>query len=271
MDLDLSGYSSGGSSLARAERKSDSSIEIDIVTKSVFRRKTKGTSILNRVNQAEKSEIESILSNGTLVVDVCIDLQDLPNPSNAKRVWQLTRRPVDRAFNALTPLADKIGAYVARMQRILLSTQEVCRLGLNLFETYPAASLELMGLHRKMYKGTASFKQGHWTALPANDTQTSIKNSRLAANLNRLGWDAADGTQLNHDDFDAAICALTGFPDFDGLLERDKLQKMMHQRLINTGDLNKAECSHVTLPLGYRLLQSVPKSIRVVSSIGNSQ
>lgn len=269
--LDLSGYSSGGSSLARAERQQDSSVDIRILDKSVFRRKTKGTSPLRRVNEAEISEIESILAEGTLVVDVCIDLQGLPNPPNANRVWQLTRRPVDRAFNALTPMADKIGAYVARMQRLLSSTQEFCELGSNLFETYPAASLELMRLHRKSYKGIALYREGHWAACPANDTKTANKNNRLAANLNRLGWDAPDDTQFSHDDFDAAICALTGFADFDGMLASDELQGMMQQRLIDRGELTNEECSRVTLPIGYRLLQSAPKMVHIVPSNGDSQ
>ena len=60
-----------------------------------------------------------------MLVDTPVDLQGLPNPTNVYFAWELVKRPVDYAFDALAPLANLIGAPVARFQNLLSALREV--------------------------------------------------------------------------------------------------------------------------------------------------
>ena len=154
-------------------------------------------------------------------------LQGLPNTTAPQRVWQLTNRPVDKAFTALPPLADKIGAVVARMQRLKFVLGDKSFVGKNLFETYSAASLELLGLYDKKHKGVARFESGSWRGVEVAKKSEQAKNSRLAENLNQLRWTASNDFELTHDEFDAALCALTGIASPDSRLEGPELEEEM--------------------------------------------
>ena len=94
------------------------------------------------------------------------------------------------------------------MQRIwhLLRKEGNDPLGNSLFETYPAACLELMGVERKGYKGQVVFGEDTWQGAGAEAKNEQKKNDKLARILNRLKWSADVGTVLGHDAFDAAIC-----------------------------------------------------------------
>ncbi|HWB31690.1 MAG TPA: hypothetical protein VG714_00790 [Acidobacteriaceae bacterium] len=118
-----------------------------------------------------------MLHIGPVAVDIPIDLQGLGGPAQISFVWELTRRPVDRALGALAPLADRIGAPTARFRNIVDAGGFGSSLGSRLFETYPAGSLKRLGLKR-------------------SDIIT------------------APGNMLNEDETDAAICALTALPEW---------------------------------------------------------
>lgn len=262
--LDLAGYSSGGSALAKAETDDpEGIIDITLFQRSAFAACVTGKMLLSEVNKAELEELRFILNHGILVVDVCIDLQGLPNSPNPERIWQLTRRPVDRAFDALPPLADKIGAYVARMQRLMAGLGKEDLLGKRLFETYPAASLTMLQLENKKYKGIAKSQEGTWVGIPSKDKVGCARNNRLASHLNWLAWSAEEGFTITHDDFDASLCALAGIARPPHRLELNELKQEIAARLLNKRVIGTSAVVDLDPPSGYILLQSKFGNVRL--------
>src|SRR5438477_3337874 len=84
--------------------------------------------------------------------------------------WQLVKRPVDHIFKALEPLASNLGFAVARISHLLgrlAADNAGLMLGENLFETYPAATLQLVWHTNKLtgekYKGgKIVYRDGRW-------------------------------------------------------------------------------------------------------------
>ena len=146
--LDLAGYSTGKSALARADYEcSNGTVQVRImsISKNPFAVKRKRKCVLDVTR--ERDWIESRLAKSRLCVDIPIDLQGLmgldPSPERdgwrgTPFLWEQTLRPVDYAFDALPPLADRIGSPVARFRTILTKGQRN-QLGHRLRETYPRA------------------------------------------------------------------------------------------------------------------------------------
>jgi hypothetical protein len=248
--LDLAGYSTKGSALAKAERTGDA-ITVTIMRGNVFAKQAAGTDNLAAVSNPEVNELKRLMKDAPVYVDVPIDLQGLPAPADATKVADLTKRPIDQALGALPPLADKIGSYVARMQHLRRRlTKDLGQdpLGNDLYETYPAASLKQSGHSSEGYKGTAEFDGTQWIGLGEKKDAEQKKNNTLAGLLNNLQWKATKGFRLVHDEFDAAICALTGL---DNGLKGDDLKKTA--RLTNDQ----------SLPAGYIILKSLPRDVAI--------
>lgn len=227
--LDLAGYSTGRSALAMATVSDDAPPTVTIMTDSVFARKVKGKNRLPNHCRSEVECMQNILSEGKLFIDVPIDLRDLQAPPNPQFVWQLTKRPVDEAFGGLCPLASWLGACVARMQNLRRRLRDGNNdpLGKRLFETYPAGSLNLGNQKYEGYKpGQAQWsRRNHWRPCRGGND----KDITLAGLLNNLTWTA--DTELDaftDDEFDAALCALTGFGN---QLCEQKLRDVMNRRL----------------------------------------
>jgi hypothetical protein len=252
--LDLAGYSTGSSALAMATT-TDGGLTVAILGGRVFLQEIHGMQNLQAVCNAEGGYLHELLEEGPLFVDVPIDLQELLAPQNPTYVWQLTRRPVDQAFGGLRPLADKIGACVARMQNLWhrLGNQGGDPLGRRLFETYPAGSLKNDEKVHEKYKGKARYtqeKNGRWQPSREDNCQDGI----LARLLNDLGWTATqNGFVLTHDEFDAALCALTGVCD---KLHGQELQAVMNEGLQQDG----YQDGHAA-PRGYTLLRHIPGKV----------
>jgi hypothetical protein len=160
-----------------------------------------GKDPLEEVVASEKEVLKSCLGEGSVLVDIPIDLQGLPCPANACFTWELVKRPVDYAFDALAPLANWIGSPVARYQHMLrmLREEEPDENPNEVLETYPAATLKKLGLWCKEYgKQPIEFAQGRWEGAP------------MARIANELKIVADEGEKLTGDEFDAAICAITG-------------------------------------------------------------
>jgi hypothetical protein len=248
--LDLAGYSTKGSALAKAERTGDD-ITVTIMRGNVFANQAAGTDNLATVSNPEVNELKRLMKDAPVYVDVPIDLQGLPAPEAADKVADLTKRPIDQALGALPPLADKIGSYVARMQHLrrrLTADLGEDPLGKTLFETYPAASLKQSGHSSEGYKGTAEFDGTQWIGVGAKKDADQKKNNTLAGLLNDLQWKAAKDFRLVHDEFDAAVCALTGF---DNQLKGEDLK--------TTALLANDQ----SLPAGYVILKSLPRSVAI--------
>ena len=256
--LDLAGYSTDGSALAKAiQPDGDDQVSVTVIDQHCFGVKRDGWQRLDGILQEEVSRIENCLAEGSLDVDVPIDLQGLPFRSDAVFVWELTKRPVDHAFGAMPPLADRIGSYVARFCNIRGHLHDD-PLGCSLFETYPAASLELMSLPSEKYKGEVEFVANEWIAVASNKPAEVEKNGTLAGILNELGWTANPRTRLGHDGFDAILCALTGLASPIDRLEGHTLQDEICRRLQQAAGLIM-----VTPPRGYRLLRKRPTGVHI--------
>ncbi|MCK5342595.1 MAG: hypothetical protein KAR20_04275, partial [Candidatus Heimdallarchaeota archaeon] len=198
--LDIAGYSTGKTGFARACRKSDNSIIVTVYRGHIFSKKYGTKDSLDNVAIKERELLQACCKNSSLIVDIPIDLQDLPHSNNASFIWQLTLRPVDYAFDGMAPLANYIGAPVARFQNMMSASTDLnlseSLVGKHIFETYPARSLYLLELPYEKYKGSKiSFKDGHWTEGVAAEIAEG------------LGLIAENGETLNDDELDAIICA----------------------------------------------------------------
>jgi len=251
--LDLAGYSTTGSALAAAD-DSGEGIVITVLDDHCFSVAAGGTSSLADKTHEEIACLDRLIADATaLYVDVPIDLQGLPNPDDPELIWELTKRPVDQAFGALCPLADRIGSYVARMQNLWqMLKQNSDPLGSGLFETYPAASLTVGKQCSKGYKGQATRNQNKWIGVGTNKEAEQKKNDKLAELLNKLNWQAEDKFHFSNDEFDAALCALCGVsPRLDG----DELADEMNRRIGGNRSYMR--------PQGYVLLKGIPEGVTV--------
>jgi hypothetical protein len=259
--LDLAGYSSGKTGLARAVRRTDGTIRVTVYRDHAFSRKLAGNdpSFIEVVHQ-ERELLRRCLASGALYVDVPIDLQGLPSVADPDYAWQLTKRPVDYAIGGLPALASLIGAPTARFLNVLQGIDAPENLlGSVLFETYPAASLDQMGLPSKGYKGqTIKVSGAEVTMLHCPRTKEPILD-RIAR-----GLELRSETEivLSDDDVDAIICALTGVLDKDRRLQghalMKKLEITLREKLDGDHTLKKKMDQLLTLPQGYVLLESRP-------------
>ncbi len=228
----------------------------------IFKKIHNGRTKVEDTAAVEAATISQYLSQGRLFVDVPIDLQGLPCPVNPTYIWQLTNRPVDEAFNGLSPLADRLGSCVSRFLCILqkldkrfLTNSEF--LGKKLFETYPAASLENINLNSVKYKGGegAQYNGSAWRGISNKDKQKD-KDKKLAKLLNDLDWKASPYTKLNDDEFDAALCAVIGvLPENEYWLQGVELNNTINNKL-NSGIF--------VGPKGYVILKKQPENITIV-------
>ncbi len=245
--LDLAGYSTKKSGLARATRSGDS-IRVEIAREHAFKRERRGTDRLADVVRSELSVVQRCLEQGSLLVDVPIDLQQLPHVEHGVYVWQTAKRPVDQAFKAMSPLANLIGAVVSRFWQIRRQLEDSL-LGTRLWETYPAGSLGLLGVTNKKYKDQSARREsGGWVPVSSDP-----KKRVLASLLNELGWLGEAGLEIDDDGFDAAVCAVTGVAADEQRLEGKSLAAAIQGRLgVADGGI---ACEG---PRGYVLLATQP-------------
>ena len=233
--LDLAGYTTGNTSFAAVERKGDFA-EATLFTNSVYSPKVKWQSgdQLSEVLGKEVETLRRCLQLGHVAVDAPIDLQDLGKPESAKRIWELTYRPIDKAFNALSPVADRIGAAVGRFRAIVIAGRFDALLGLSLFETYPEGTWKMLKLESKGYK---------------NKSGKDIRD--------RLCSTCGISPQLGNDhDIDAVVCALTASASADEVCKQ----------VDYTHRLSKLTGEHIyKIPKGYRLLKAFPRATGVKS------
>ncbi len=248
--LDLAGYSTGKSGFVRADRKDDNSIEITIFQRHAFSEECDGKKLLKNINDRETELLKACCKKGRLLVDIPIDLQELPCPNNVSFIWELVRRPVDFAFDAMPPLADRIGAPVTRFLNLFSSIKEEFPLGKQIFETYPAGSLKLLNsqvqnLPFEGYKKQhAQFKNGCW-------------GDRLIDRIaNALKLTSEQNITLNDDELDAIICAITGVVDRENCLMGDDLVEMIRNKMKQ--ELSTENFNRFCAPVGYILLKSLP-------------
>lgn len=258
--LDIAGYSTGKSGFARADQK-DNHIVVTVYEGHVFVKKHESTNPLHDIAEMEKEMLIACYKKGPLLVDIPIDLQGLPCPRDVFFTWELVKRPVDFAFNAMPPLADCIGSPLARYLHLFSSLNEEFEtpLGKKIFETYPAGSLNLLNLTSKGYKGQqTSFKNGHWNG------------GQLAKIFNELRLTSNNGESFNDDNFDAMICAVTGVVDKNYRLQGDELNEKISYCIEKR--LKSSIRIRIKAPDGYVLLKKIPEmEIKIVKKEVNTQ
>ena len=201
--LDPSGYSRSNTGFAQADLDGNGTILVTVYDDHVFGQTSSGSEPIARVAEGELEILRTCLGTCSVLVDIPIDLQGLPDPTEPYFTWQLAKRPVDHAFGGLAPLASLTGAPVSRFRHLLLALREdPDGYPGDVLETYPAATLRLLGLWRTGYgRRPATFTRGRW------------KGGPLACVAGGLGMVADEGETLTGDEFDAAICAITGVVD----------------------------------------------------------
>lgn len=254
--LDLAGYAGGNSGFARADLGIGERIQVTVYEGHVFGKRLKGSDPLGNLTKGEQQILKACCEIGDVLVDTPVDLQGLPSPSSAYFTWELVKRPVDYAFDALAPLANLIGAPVARFQHMLRAFRETVKDGAlgEVFETYPAASLKLLGLWSSGYGNRrANFAKGCW------------QGGALADILNELGVEAEEGMMLDGDEFDALICAVTGLVDVDRRFMGHELSLEVLRRIREkVPEQHHAQISSV-VPENYVLMKSWPDAKICVS------
>ena len=253
--LDLAGYSTGKSGLAKAVRKGNH-IKVTIYRNHAFAVASKGTKLLSEVTQKEIDLLSYCCRNAKIYIDIPIDLQGLNEPDIAEMVWQLTKRSVDYAFSALPPLADKIGSPVARIQNLIRkydsTNTEKSPVGEDIFETYPAGSLSLLGYPDSGYKGQRiSYIDGIWNG------------DVLAEIANNLNLKADPDTMLNDDDVDACLCALTGVASENHLLQGASLNSEISKRIRKKLPSSLFSRVSTVPPSGYVLLKGWDENLEI--------
>jgi predicted nuclease with RNAse H fold len=229
--LDIGGYGKKGATILTAAVAQHREIKVSVLTNSAFSRTLSGDSdLLEQITQ-EHDLLLQLIDIGPIAVDVPIDIQGLPSPPNVTRVWELTLRPIDKAFGGLAPVADKLGYCVARFTK-LLATSNRFKAGTNIYETYPAASLSVCGCVAKGYK--------------KGEESPKVRSAIIEK------FKISDHS-LSHDELDSVICALAAVGENDEILERDALKQEMLRRLKNEASHNRH-----SVPKGYRLLSRCP-------------
>jgi len=192
--IDLAGYTTGNTSLAAIEIEGQTA-QATLLRGSPLSMKRQSSDLLREVLNQEAAVVRRCLAIGPVAVDVPIDLQGLPSPDRAEFVWQLTRRPIDRAVKAMPAFADRIGAPVARFAAVMREGNFGALLGERLFEAYPAGTLKMLKIAAGRYKGADGLR-----ALSSLCTTLKIEPH-----------------VKNDHDIDAIICAITAIAPEDHL------------------------------------------------------
>jgi hypothetical protein len=246
--IDLSGYSSGKTVVAELTRGGDGGIGVRLDYWSLSR-KFRGKDRLQEALAKDVEGIRTLLENplSRIGVDIPLDLQGLDTFSpGGQFVWALTRRPIDHALGAMPPLADRIGAPVARFQALLKAAGLEGEVGRRIYETYPSGSLKLMGLEHRGYKGQRVLWEGSgWR--PA--TRGSERLCALATEINLTSDE--EGRVLTDDGLDAILSGLACFDDF--ALEGKELIQAVEVWNPGSDYCLRPSC----LPRGFRLVKGM--------------
>jgi hypothetical protein len=232
--IDLAGYTTGRTVVAAMMRDEDST-RVWLLRNSPLSEAYRSDAPLPGIVSAECEALRAMSRLGPVAIDVPIDLQKVGGAESAVIIWQLYKRPVDQAFKAMPALADRIGAPYARMQAILAYCGHALRLGQELFETYPKASLQMLSLPWRGYKGVEA--RHHQARMLLCD---------------RLKW----GQCATDDEFDALLCAAAAGASAEERISGSSLRSLIASLLPG--------CPDCEPPLGYILLRRPPPPIETV-------
>lgn len=167
-----------------------------------------------------------------IAVDVALDIDWLGVGGSRvapaeRRMWELTMRPIDFAFFGDAPLTDRVGDFGVRFRSMLAAS--AFALGDEILESYPRASVELFDFKGQYRDGSAHHGDKGWRA----DNREKRGDKLMARMLEALGVNPVQGAdQLNSDDLDAILCALTalGAATGRGVIAGDELSHECAER-----------------------------------------
>ncbi len=148
---------------------------------------------------------------------------------------------------------------VARFSNLIsgLPSEHGNVLGHRLHETYPAGSLRLSKLPYAGYKDRKkvriNFEEGSWNGV-------GRKAHLLARLANELRTTTRTGVELDHDEIDAVVCALTGVMSAECVLREDALRTCIQEKLGDDG-------VDPTPPMAYALMKLPPRESRMLVRI----
>lgn len=220
--IDLAGYTTGRTSVAAVKTK-DRVAEATLLRNSHFSRRHSSDAPADDVIRGDVECLRRCLKLGPVAVDIPIDLQGLPSPSKLTAIWSLTCRPIDKKLGAMPPLADRIGAPVARFAAMMRFGDFRPDLGESLFETYPAETWRRLNIAPGNYKVKGEGGDA------ARITLCNNLKMEIPAKME------------SHDDIDAIICAVTAVAPAKKICTKSDLGLVF-------GDL----------PRGYRIIKAMP-------------
>lgn len=228
--IDLSGYGKRETVVAKLSRTKAKEIKVEL-DHSLQQETFKGKDHLDEALERDVKKIKEVLEvpDSKVAIDVPIDLQGLEDFPQGEKVWSLTKRPIDQAFNGQPPLASYIGYLVARFQAVLNRGGLREEVGKRIFETYPAGSMKLMNIDSKGYKSSPEARR------------------RLIKDLNI----SSPGTKLSDDHIDAILAGLACFDEVS--LEGEELAERINLEYPIDGFNFKSK----NLPKGYRLVSDI--------------
>ncbi|MCL9662067.1 hypothetical protein L2089_15340 [Paenibacillus hunanensis] len=150
--IDFAGFTTNKIAIAKAEyNETTKDLKLTLYEEHPFHLE-KGS--LSSIKNNGVLLIKKMLNEGSIYVDVPIDLQELPKhlvqDIHVDRAWQLHKRPIDQLAGALSPLGDRIGIIVVGFRYLLLKYVEKNEnqtieslLGKKIFETYPKLSIKV--------------------------------------------------------------------------------------------------------------------------------
>ena len=254
--IDLAGFSTGNTCVVLAKEKNGIAY-CEILDSHPFSRKRNGEDDLFLAISEEATFLKELLEKGRVVADVPIDLQSLtgiflpaskrPEIKKGTPITDIYKRPVDKAFGGLSPVADRLAAPVIRfassMHYLNARHPRILSLGRNLFETYPKASFEaLLDGACTGYKRGPSFHLKGKLQAKHGPISSAINVLERISFTHGVSFESIKGCGITDHRIDALICALTGLKSFD-----------------NTILPKKAD-----FPNGYRLIAHWPEQIKRV-------
>ena len=150
-----------------------------------------------------------------MLLDSPIDLQGLPAPIELSYLWQLRLRPIDQLYGGMAPLADRLGAVVARCLATLREAGLCHALGSQIRETYPGVSLRRKKLPAPKGWSAVLHSDGRvdgiGSTVKRNDAQLERLEQEVPELLAGLKLRSSESAiKISDHEVDAVVCGLIG-------------------------------------------------------------
>ena len=232
--IDLAGIAGNDTSVAQVVRDNDE-LRASIADPQPLAANINGAEAAGPVLSADAALLAGWLQEDPerpVAFDCPIDVQGLASPSDVDYVWQLRLRPIDHLLNALAPLGSLLGIVVARCRCTLAYGNLSHQLGRSIFETYPKAILERLGLTAVKKWSATLFPNAppevNANAPGRNAEQEEVATGHVLDLLDRLHVGVVqEQLNLSDHDLDAILCAIPLLSD--EMVDEDAITEELRQ------------------------------------------